>query len=168
MCLLGRRRRPAAGPTARAVGRSDWANREFRRGQGGLVVQCAGRPVGFGGQGHGPPMPRGRVGASRGAGIPSLGRWRTAGGCGDPRHAGHVLGEGRCGVRWHAVAGGGEVWPTKATRCATPWRLGCPRAARSAGDSSPGQGGVRRRVEPTPPPPRCQAEIGRGRGVTNR
>ena len=77
------------------------------------MVLCVGRPCSPGALSapggevmarRGPLVLWDCVGAGLGAGIPSPGRGRTAGGCGDVRHPGHVLEEGRCGVRWHAAA----------------------------------------------------------------
>ena len=99
-------------------------------------MQCAGRPCspgapsGPGGEvmaRRGLPVPRGCVGAGCGADIPSPGRWRTARGRGDARYVGYVLGDGRCDVRWHVVARGGEVMADRgdAVRCALA--AGLPR-----------------------------------------
>ena len=148
------------------------------QGPGGAVCRApvfAGRPVGSRGEvmaRRDPPMPRGCVGAGRRAGIHSPRRSRTAGGCGDARHAGYVLGEERCGggTQWPE---GVRSWPFEATRsAATLLAAGFARGCAQRRGSQPWAGGVSghglSRWVPHPPMPGWdRGEVGGARGVTN-
>ena len=162
---------PAAGPTARAVARSDWASRVFRRGQGGLVAQCAGR---LGSPGA-PWAPGGEVMARRGLPVPQGSRWgrsrrrhpqpgALAHGRRLRRRAVHWSCAGRGGVRRAVARRGprGEVLAHQGDTVCCALAAGLPRGCAQRRGSQPWAGGVRPQAEPTGAPPQCRVGI-RGR-----
>ena len=147
------------------------------RSGGGLAAPLcwaptlAGRPVIPGGRGRGPPRPTGAAGSLRGRmrrRHPSPGRGYTAWGCCDTRRSGFEPKEGRCTVRWSAVAQRGEV-KAFGSLGTGGWVAPGPRAA--PGIPALGGGASGRGVSRREPPPVAGEGSGEGRGggggVTN-